>query len=92
MEERFGGFPFAIDQQFKLAIALSDKDFRFAIDGQFYSTFAFRPPTVLDKLNGFKISTSYGMFIEITSVDHLTLDSDDCDDFASYSNPDVIIY
>lgn len=81
-----------IDQQFKLAIALTEKDFRIAIDGQFFTSFAFRPPTVLDKLNGFKISTSYGMFMEITSVDHLSLDSDDCSGFESYSSPDVTIY
>lgn len=87
-EERGGGFPFVIEQQFKLAIALTPKEFRFAVDGVHFGSFAYRSGHGIDKLNGFKMGTSHGLYLEITSVDHFQTDSSDCDGFEEYSHPD----
>lgn len=87
-EERSGGFPFVLEQQFKLAIALTPKEFRFAVDGVYFASFAYRSGHGVDKLNGFKMGTSHGLYLEITSVDHMQMDSSDCDGFEEYSHPD----
>lgn len=91
VEERFGEFPFILNQQFRMAIAFTPKDLRIAIDGSFFSTFNHRSQTKIEKMNGFKMSTSSGMYMEVTSVDHLKMDTDDCDGFEHYSHPDVDI-
>lgn len=91
VEERFGEFPFVLEQQFKLAIALTPKEFRFAVDGVFFSSFVYRSECGIDKLNGFKMGTSYGMYLEITSVDHLQMDTKDCEGFEDYSHPETDI-
>lgn len=91
IEERFGGFPFALDQQFKMAIAFTPKDFRFAIDGGFFTTFNHRSENGIEKVNGFKMGTSFGLYMEVTSVDHVQLDSNECDGFEHFSHPDVEI-
>lgn len=88
VEERFGGFPFVMEQQFKIAIALTPKEFRFAVDGVYFTSFPYRFGHGIDKLNGFKMGTNHGLYLEITSVDHLQMDSSDCDGFEEYSNPD----
>lgn len=90
-EERTGGFPFVLDQQFKLAIALTPKEFLFAVDGVFFASFAYRSGHGIEKLNGFKMGTNYGMYLEITSVDHVQMESSDCDGFEEYSHPDFEI-
>lgn len=92
VEERGDGFPFTLEQQFKLAIAMTPKDFRFAVDGVYFTSFNHRSEHGIDKLNGFKMGTNFGMYLEITSVDHLQMDSADCDGFEEYSNPDADIY
>lgn len=81
-----------LEQQFKLAIALTPKEFRFAVDGVHFASFAHRSEYGIEKLNGFKMGTSYGMYLEITSVDHLQMDTSDCDGFEDYSHPDTDIY
>lgn len=91
-EERGGGFPFALDQQFKLAIALTETEFRFAVNGEYFTSFSYRTPNLLEKLIGFKVTVRYGMHIEINSVDHIQLDDENCDEFISYSSPDVEIF
>lgn len=90
-EERFGSFPFVVDQQFKVAIAIMDHEFRLAINGEYHSTFAYRTYNQLEKLNGLKMGVSHGMQLEITSVDHLTLDKG-CEGFDMYSHPDAKIF
>lgn len=81
-----------MEQQFKLAIAMTPKDFRFAVDGFPFVSFIHRSEHGIDKLNGFKMGTSYGMYMEITAVDHIQLDSSDCDGFEDFSHPDIDIY
>lgn len=38
-------------------------------------------------MNGFKMGTSYGLFLEISSVDHVQLDGPNCDGFEQLSHP-----
>lgn len=71
-----------------MAIAFTPKDLRIAIDGSFFTSFNHRSQTKIEKMNGFKMATSYGMYMEVTSVDHLALDTDECDGFEHYSHPD----
>lgn len=92
IEERGGSFPFALEQQFKIAIAMTPKEFRIAIDGVYFTSFAYRSGYGISKMNGLKMSASYGMYLEITSVDHLQMDSSDCDGFEEYSEPDCDIF
>ncbi|XP_059612519.1 32 kDa beta-galactoside-binding lectin lec-3 [Phlebotomus argentipes] len=90
-EERDGEFPFAIEQQFKLAIAFTTEDFRFAVDGNYFGQFAYRSANVLDHLNGFKINVGNGLQLDITGVDHMNMGIPDCEGFEAYSHPDVAI-
>lgn len=92
VEERSGSFPFVLEQQFKLAIALTPKEFRFAVDGVYFASFTYRSEYAISKMNGFKMSASFGMYLEITSVDHLQMDSSDCDGFEEYSDPDCDVF
>lgn len=87
-----GEFPFVLEQQFKLAIAMTPKEFRFAVDGVYYTSFIHRSENGIDKLNGFKMGTSYGMYMEVTSVDHVKMDSIECDGFEALSDPNSEIY
>lgn len=88
-EEKFGSFPFALNQQFKLAIAMTPNEFRLAIDGEFFTSFIYRSSYGINKINGFKMATEDGMFLEVTSVDHFKLDSHECEHFEQYSHPDI---
>lgn len=92
VEERSVGFPFVLEQQFKLAIALTPKEFRFAVDGVYFGSFAYRSEFGMNKMNGFKMGASFGMYLEITSVDHLQMDSNDCYGFEEYSEPDCDVF
>lgn len=71
---------------------MTPKEFRFAVDGVYYSSFMHRSEHGIDKLNGFKMGTSFGMYMELTSVDHVEMDSIECEGFEEYSNPDADIY
>ncbi|XP_041764415.1 uncharacterized protein LOC121589509 [Anopheles merus] len=90
-EERSGGFPFIIDQQFKLAIGLAEQEFRFAINGSRFETYAYRAPRQLDVLNGFRIECTGGLQLEVTAVDHYYSGVPSCAGFEEYSDPDVDI-
>lgn len=91
-EQRTGGFPFVFNQQFKIAIAITDRDFRLAVNGRCHSMFPFRTFNQLDKLNGFRVGVSYGMHIEITGVDHLALGPGGHEGFELYSSPKAMIF
>lgn len=88
-EERDGGFPFFIDEQFKLAIGFTETEFKFAVNGTIFGSFEYRSPNQLDKLNGLKIAGGNGLHMEVTSVDHINSGSVDCEGFETYSHPDV---
>jgi hypothetical protein len=78
-----------MDQQFKLAIALTDNEFRFAVNGEFFTTFTYRTDRLLDIMNGFKISCGNGLQLEVTGVDHLNMGQPDCEGFETYSDPEI---
>lgn len=80
-----------MDRQFRLAIAFTPKEFIFAVDGIFFASFAHRSENGIDKLNGLKMGTSYGLFLEISSVDHVQLDASNCEGFEQLSHPDYEI-
>lgn len=90
-EERDGGFPFIIDQQFKLAIAFTETEFKFAVNGQLFGSFQYRSPNQLAVLNGFKTYCGNGMQLEVTGVDHMNMGFPDCEAFETYSDPDTQI-
>uniref|UniRef100_A0A1Q3FNQ5 Galectin n=1 Tax=Culex tarsalis TaxID=7177 RepID=A0A1Q3FNQ5_CULTA len=91
-EERSGGFPFVLDQQFKLAIALTESEFKFAVNGSVFESYAYRNANLLNVLNGFKVQCANGMQLEITNVDHMNMGVSDCEGFESYSHPEVEIF
>lgn len=80
-----------IDEQFKLAIAMTSEAFLFAVNGRYFGNFKYRSPHVLDSMNGFRIFSMLGMQVEITSVDHIHMGLSDCTGFYEYSHPDVEI-
>lgn len=90
-EERDGGFPFKYDQQFRLAIGFTEKSFVFAVNGKHFTSFGYRSSDLLDMLNGFKIKGIHGMYVQVSSVDHLQIGNADCDGFEAYSDPNYVI-
>ncbi|XP_055617698.1 32 kDa beta-galactoside-binding lectin lec-3 [Toxorhynchites rutilus septentrionalis] len=90
-EERSGGFPFVLDQQFKLAIGLTESEFKFSVNGSVFGAYAYRNVNQLNILNGFKVQCTNGMQLEVTNVDHINIGVPDCEGFESYSHPEVII-
>uniref|UniRef100_A0A182PG95 Galectin n=1 Tax=Anopheles epiroticus TaxID=199890 RepID=A0A182PG95_9DIPT len=90
-EERSGGFPFIIDQQFKLAIGLAEQEFLFAVNGSRFETYGYKAPRQLDVLHGFRIECTGGLQLEVTAVDHYYSGVPNCAGFEEYSDPDVEI-
>lgn len=90
-EERSGEFPFALGVQFKLAIAFTDNEFRFAVNGKRFGTFLYRSKNVLERLNGAKVIGSFGLNVEVTSVDHMDMANNECTDFEQFSHYDIQI-
>uniref|UniRef100_A0A182K9X4 Galectin n=1 Tax=Anopheles christyi TaxID=43041 RepID=A0A182K9X4_9DIPT len=90
-EERTGGFPFIMDQQFKLAIGLAEQEFKFAINGSKFETYTYKTHRQLDVLNGFRIECTNGLQLEVTAVDHYYSGVPNCAGFEEYSHPDVDI-
>lgn len=87
-EERDGAFPFFIDEQFKLAIAFTATEFKFAINGKKFAHFSYRTVHQLERLNGLKITAGRGMHMEVTGVDHMHMGDPECADFQTYSHPE----
>lgn len=69
---------------------MAPKEFRFAVDGVFFASFAYRSDYGIEKLNGFKMGTSFGLMMDITSVDHVQLEAE-CHGFEDYSHPETEI-
>lgn len=87
VEERDGAFPFFIDEQFKLAIAIGTNEFKFAVNGQLFATFAYRSANLLERLNGMQIVAGNGMHMEVTGVDHMHTGDVECGDFQKFTDP-----
>lgn len=84
-----GDSPFVIDQQFKLAIGITETSFKFGVNGEFFTEFFFRSPNVRERMNGFTVAGGNGMKLDIRSVDHMNMGIMDCEGFESYSDPNV---
>lgn len=91
VEERYGTFPFTIDEQFRLAIGITDTGFKFAINGELFGRFGYRTENPLPLMNGFKLTTGNGMHLDVTEVDHIVTDTSDCDDIVRMSHPENYI-
>lgn len=88
-EERYG-FPFAIEQMFRMAIAFTETSFNVAIDGERFFSYAYRySNSFLDRLMGISVQTSSGIQLEVQGIDHMNLESSDCEGFEALSHPDV---
>lgn len=91
-EETSCEFPFVFDQQFKIAIALSVTHFLIGIDGRRFCTYKYRTQNQFEALNGFKIFCLDQMRLEVATIDHIYTGSPTCQEFESFSNPDVELY
>lgn len=72
-----------------MAIAFTETEFRFAVNGFDFGLFTYRSKNQLNLLNGLKIVGSYGLNVEVTGVDHLETGFVECDGFETYSHPDI---
>lgn len=70
-----------------MAIALTETEFRFAVNGIKFPSFTYRHQDVLKQLNGLKLTGSFGMHVEVTGLDHVDMTTDDCNGFEQYSLP-----
>lgn len=90
-EERHG-FPFVVDQMFKIAIAITETSFNVAVDGEQLFSYAYRYSNAfLDTLMGLKFQTGNGMHLEVQGIDHMNMGMSDCEGYETYSHPDVQI-
>uniref|UniRef100_A0A1A9X4T3 Galectin n=1 Tax=Glossina brevipalpis TaxID=37001 RepID=A0A1A9X4T3_9MUSC len=87
-EERHGGFPFIFNQQFKLAIAFTEKEFLTALDGYNFCSYSYRTPNILQNLVGFKITCINALRIHVTGVDHVKLNDALCTGFEKFCRYD----
>jgi len=87
-EERHGGFPFVFNQQFKLALAFTDREVLTAVDGYNFFSYAWRTPNAMANLVGFKVTSISGLVVQITGVDHLQTGDPTCGGFEKYSRHD----
>lgn len=91
-EERHG-FPFNLDQMFKMAIAITETSFNVAVDGEALYSYAYRfSNSFLDSLMGPKFQMGNGMQLEILGIDHMNMGMSDCQGYETYSHPDVQMY
>ncbi|XP_033246658.1 32 kDa beta-galactoside-binding lectin-like [Drosophila miranda] len=87
-EERHGGFPFKFNEQFKLALAFTEREVLTAVDGFNFFSYAWRTPNAMLNLVGFKVTCLYGLVLQITGVDHLQTGDPTCTAFEKYSRHD----
>lgn len=80
-----------MDEQFKLAIGIADSGFKFAVNGEYFGSFAYRTENPLKLMNGFKIQTGNGLHLAVTEVDHVNTGDGDCEGIDAFSNPDNYI-
>lgn len=91
-EEKTTSFPFALDQLFKLAIAVTDNCFVIAVNGDVLFSYSYRVNnSFLSNLSGIKVVTLNGMQLEVQGIDHLNMGTNDCEGFETYSDPDLLL-
>lgn len=70
-ERHAAAFPFAVNEQFQLAIVLADGEFRFAVNGRPFASYRFRADRLLGRLGGLKIEGKEGVRVQIIGIDHI---------------------
>jgi len=90
-ETRAGGFPFVLNQLFKIALAFSEGDFKVAVNGQYLMSFPFdhidlEENGLWDILTGFQIKAGSNLNVNVSQVEHIQANNRDCDGFENYSN------
>lgn len=95
-EKRFTSFPFRLNKQFQLAIAMTSSCFKVAVDGKHLLSYDYRwtqqqlPSAfsdyhpIFDVLTGFKIFAQNGLAINVSNVDHFQL-KEDCQLYENFS-------
>ncbi|XP_070499161.1 32 kDa beta-galactoside-binding lectin-like isoform X2 [Chironomus tepperi] len=90
-EEKYG-FPFQLDQMFKLGVAITENAFVVAVDGNIFFTYHYRFGTqFLDVLAGIKLSPFNGLQLEVQGVDHFNTGTTNCEGFEAYTHPDALL-
>jgi hypothetical protein len=98
-EKRFNSFPFKLNKEFGLAIAITTSAFKVAVDGLHLLTYDFRAVKdqlplafdnhrhhrIFESLTGFKMFALNGMEVSVSHVDHLKM-KDDCEFYEIFSN------
>lgn len=84
-EERDGEFPFVRGEQFTMAVALTAREFRVAVNGVELCTFAYRMRDQLRHMNGLKVYGQHGARVEVTQVNHVTGGDAECAQYERYS-------
>ncbi|CRK92982.1 CLUMA_CG006589, isoform A [Clunio marinus] len=87
------GFPYEIDQMFKMAIGFTETAYVVAVNGERLFTYDYRfSNSFLDTLMSFRVQTSNGMQVEVQGIDHMDMGMSDCEGFETFSHPDVQIF
>lgn len=84
-EERDGVFPFVWGEQFTMAVALTRREFRLAVNGVEFCTFSYRMKDQLKHMGGLKIFGTQGGHVEVTAIDHVPGGEPDCAEYERYS-------
>lgn len=83
-------FPFDINQQFKIALAFTDNEFKVAVNGSYLMSFSLDNIDLEDGqslweiLTGFQIKAANDLNVKISRVEHF-VESSNCDGFESFS-------
>jgi hypothetical protein len=72
-EDRSGGFPFSFGTPFKIAIGLTEKAFRVAINGRVFTDYPLK--AAINTLTGLKLNENDGLILRIQECEYLTLDA-----------------
>lgn len=92
-ETHSDGFPFALNQPFRIAFAFTDRgDLKIAVNGQPLMHFLLDHIELEDGeslwniMTGFQIKAALGLNLQVTNVEHIQASSGGCDGFESYSS------
>jgi hypothetical protein len=97
-EHRCTKFPFEINKEFQMAIALAASCFKVAVDGKHLLTYDFKTTKqqlpraftghhpIFEKITGFKMFALNGMTLCVTKVDHVPT-KESCEFYEIFSNP-----
>lgn len=99
-EQRFTDFPFVLEKEFIIAIAIASTCFKVAVNGKHLLIYSFKSTQqqmpraftghhpIFDKLTGFKVVGLQGMKVAVNLVDHI-LTKDDCEMYEMFSSPKI---